>query len=163
MKLQENGHYDGFDALEDSEWILGVAFIAAQTYIIGTWADINGILTESNSAIKRVSKENLLLLDVNWIANGVTRIQLVNAIANYQKHHDEWEGWQIDGKNQATIDILKNCGISKDTEFPCYTAATLLWPDSRIGELSYLLGLLEDWRERVFRKYKPQGKGQSVQ
>lgn len=54
----------------------------------------------------------------------------------------------------AQIQATEQAG--DEIEFPCYTAAALLWPEPRIGELSYLLTLLEDWRGRVFRKYKPQ-------
>jgi hypothetical protein len=155
QKLEEHGHYDGIDALEDPEWILGIAFIAAQTYITGTIADLKAVLSQSSSDTQKVSKKTLLLVDVISIADGVTPLQLIDAIANYQKHHDEWEDWQVDDKNRSTIEILENSGINKDTEFPCYKAATLLWPESRVGELSYLLNLLEDWRSRVIRKYKP--------
>jgi hypothetical protein len=156
-KLEENDHYDGVDALEDSEWILGIAFIAGQTYLTGTWADLNVILVEKG--VKESLRSSLLELDVHRIGHGVTRVQLVDAIANYHKHHDEWDRWQIDHKNKTTIEVLNRCGIDERTEFPCYTAATLLWPESRIGALSYLLSTLEDWRARVFRQYLSSSEG----
>jgi hypothetical protein len=57
QKLDEHGHYDGIDALEDSEWILGIAFIAAQTYISGTIADLNAVLSESVPIRRRVHRK----------------------------------------------------------------------------------------------------------
>jgi hypothetical protein len=87
QKLDEHGHYDGIDALEDSEWILGIAFIAAQTYISGTIADLDAVLSESSSNIQKISKKTLLLVDVISIADGVTPLLLIDAKANDQKHH----------------------------------------------------------------------------
>lgn len=148
-KIKEFDWYDGIFALEHTETILGIAFIAAQTYIAGSIADINTILGKS----KQLKKHELLALDVAFIKNGKTRLELIDAIANYHKHHDEWAAWQSDERNRHTISILNECGITKETEFPCYSAATLLWPEMKPGEFRYLLSILVDTRERVFRKH----------
>jgi hypothetical protein len=151
-RLKQDDYYDGIDALEDCESILGIAFIAAETYIVGTVSDINSILGKAVV----LKKHDLLVLDMGFVANGVTPLQLVHAIANYQKHHDEWgPGWKVSKRSMPTITVLNACGISKETEFPCYAAATLLWPEPEIRELSFLLQLLEEWRKRVFNNYRP--------
>ena len=150
-RIKKDDYFDETFALEHLETILGIAFIAAQTYIAGTVADINAILGKS----KQLKRDQLLALDVVFIKNGTTRLELIDAIANYHKHHDEWETWQPKGRNQRTINILNECGITEETEFPCYSAATLLWPETKLGEFRYLLSVLVDWRERVFRKYRP--------
>lgn len=158
-KLDKVDGYDGIFALEKSELILGIAFIAAQTYVAGMVADINVIRGKS----KQLTKWKLLECDVAPIAEGVTPLQLVDAIANYHKHHEEWDDWCLNRKNEHITSILNKSGINKETEFPCYTAATLLWPVSKLGEFRYLLNLLVDWRERVFREYGPQGNSSPVE
>lgn len=158
-RLEKGDYYDGTDAREDAEFILGIAFIAAQTYIVGTVADINAVLGKSKRSEQDglLEARELLSLDVVSVANGVSRTQLVYEIANYHKHHDEWEEWSVNDRNRQTIKILNGCGIHKGTTHPCYEAAALLWPEEQLGECGYLLNLLEDWRERVFRKYGPEG------
>jgi hypothetical protein len=150
-RIKKDDYFDETFAREHSETILGIAFIAAQTYIAGTVADINAILGKS----KQLKRDQLLALDVVFIKNGITRLELIDAIANYHKHHDEWETWKPNRRNQSTIDILNKCEITEETEFPCYSAATRLWPPERLGEFGYLLDALVAWRERVFRENRP--------
>lgn len=150
-RLKQDEYYDGSDAREDAESILGIAFIAAQMYIEGTYADINAILGKA----KAVPKQDLLALDVQFVTGKVTRLELIWAIANYQKHHDTWDGWKVNDQNKKTILALNACSINENTSNPCYTVATMLWPEQQLGELRYLLALLVDWRDRVFRKYRP--------
>lgn len=160
QRLENDGHYDGTDAREDTESILGIAFIAAQTYIAGTVADINAILKTSRQPLDKsdiLKPKELLLLDVVSIAGGVSRTQLVYEIANYHKHHDEWEEWSVNDRNRQTIKILNGCGIHKGTTHHCYEAAALLWPEEQLGKFCYLLNLLVDWRERVFRAHGLEG------
>jgi len=159
QKLDTDDYYDGLDARDDAEFVLGIAFIAAQTYIVGTVADINAVLGKSKRSEQDglLKARELLSLDVVLVANGVSRTQLVYEIANYHKHHDEWEDWSDKGLNGRTVKTLNACGIHKGTTHPCYEAATLLWPEEQLGECGYLLNLLEDWRERVFRKYGLEG------
>jgi hypothetical protein len=158
------GKVDGYDetfALEESESILGIAFIAAQTYVEGTVADIKAVHGKS----KQLKKWDLLALEVKGetFADGVTRLQLVDAIANYHKHHEAWDDWRVNANNEKTIGILNKSRINKETEFPCNRAAALLWPASNLGEFRYLLNILADWRERVFREYGSQGNSSLVE
>jgi len=150
-KIEEIDWFDGIFALEHTETILGVAFVAAQTYIAGTVADINELLGKS----KHLTKRQLLELDGGSINNCVTQMQLIDAVANYYKHHDEWVTWQPDERNRYTISILNKCGITEKTEFPCNSAASLLWPEAELGKFHYLLDIMLHWRKRVFREYAP--------
>lgn len=160
QKLEDDDCYDGTDAREDAESILGIAFIAAQTYIVGTVADINAIHKISRQPLDKSEKlkpKDLLSLDVVSIAGEVSRTQLVYEIANYHKHHDEWEEWSVNDRNRQTIKVLNGCGIHKGTTHPCYEAAALLWPEEQLEKFGYLLNLLVDWRERVFREHGLEG------
>jgi hypothetical protein len=138
--------YDGLFAKEEAEGILGIAFIAAQAYITGVVADFN----EANINYKKDSKFKLLSSYSELVKENVTSVQLIDTVANYYKHNDEWSNWEVNNRNKHTIEILIACGITINTEFPCYEAATILWPENEIKELSNLLNILVAWREQVF-------------
>lgn len=82
---------DGVTACENTEPILGFGFIAAQTYALGTWTDLNKI--RKSSGKPSVTKFDCYTCDPISIKGGPTRIEVINAIANYFKHHDEWSQW----------------------------------------------------------------------
>ncbi len=144
--LQTKEWHDGLFAKEEAEGILGISFIAAQTYITGVVADFN----ETNSNYKKGSKFKLLSSYSELVKENVTSVQLIDTVANYYKHNDEWSNWEVNNHNKHTIEILMACGITTKTEFPCYEAATMLWPENEIKELSNLLNILVVWREQVF-------------
>jgi len=148
LELDEVDWYDGLHAKEDSESVFGIAFVAAQIYITGTVSD----LKEMVNCPKEIYKGSLLALDTRVIREGINAIQLIDAIANYFKHHDEWSDWRTTSKNKRTISMLNRSGITKDTEFPCYYAATLLWSEEEIGNFDNLLDILVCWRKNVLSK-----------
>jgi hypothetical protein len=80
----------------------------------------------------------------------VTRIQLINACANYFKHHDEWARWPT-GRDLGANDTiaLGSVGITEKTEFPCIDAVDLVCGAS--CELIVLHQILKEWREHLFR------------
>jgi hypothetical protein len=150
LKLDEVEWFDGINAEEYSESILGIAFVAAQTYIAGTVSDLKEMVDRPNEIIKW----RLLSLDKRVIKDNVNTLQLIDATANYFKHHDEWPDWQVTSRNRDTISTLNRCGITKDTEFPCYSAATLLWPEEELGNFELLLDILVSWRNNVITKQR---------
>lgn len=147
-KLNNIEWYDGIFAKEQIETILGIAFVAAQTYITGTISDIRAIGVGANKG----NKYEMLSTGSPYVADNVTQVVLVDSIANYYKHNEEWDGWKEDNKNKRTIEILRKCGITEKTEFPCYEAATILWPEKDIYELGKLLEILVDWRGQVLNE-----------
>jgi hypothetical protein len=135
---------------DQTENLLGIAFVRGQTYITGTVSDVNEIVgtkTNKNQLLKRFSDrlEN----------SEVTKIELCDAIANYFKHHDEWESWSPTERNRKTISILVATGIKETDEYPCDKAASLLWSNSD-EDLEPLLELLTKWREAVINHYVSQ-------
>src|SRR2546421_13036673 len=80
--------FDGLWQLEHAESIFGVAFVAAQAYILGTVEDINHI--REGKGMARLKKINYYFDDPVTLSNGASRILLINSMANYYKHHDEW-------------------------------------------------------------------------
>jgi hypothetical protein len=111
------------DALEHTEDLLGIAFVMAQTYIAGTVSDACKLKRPGS----KLMKEQLLKNYGDRLAGStVTKMELCDAIANYFKHHDEWNSWSAKGRHQKTVSILCVAGIEEDDEFPCRKAADIL-------------------------------------
>lgn len=137
---------------EQTENILGIAFVMAQTYITGTLADINEIVNGRT----KINKEQMLkTCSDNLEGSEITKIELCDAMANYFKHHDEWKSWSPTERNRKTISILFAAGIKETDEYPCDKAASLLWSNSN-EDLEPLLELLTKWREAIIRNYVAQ-------
>lgn len=148
-KLNYIDYFDGAFAQEQSETIFGIAFVTAQTYIAGTISDMLEINSKSN-----LSKTDMLAIGSPIVVDDITKVQLINTIANYYKHCDEWNGWKIEGTNKRTIEALNKCGISKQTSYPCHEAAQIIWPTEVLCELNYLLTILVEWRKNLLQHIK---------
>jgi len=144
-KLNTTDWYDGLDAKEQMETIYGIAFVAAQTYITGTISDICKIRGENYKTIK----PKMLSSGSPIIVDKVTKVFLVNTIANFYKHNEEWNNWNPKNNNKKTIETLAKCGITENTDFPCYKVATMLWREEELCELNYLLDILVEWRKSL--------------
>jgi len=140
--------FDGLWQLEHAEAILGIAFVVAQTYILGTVDDLNEIRKSEGKS--QMDKVNCYSDSPKKLPSGVSPILLINSIANYYKHHDEWDRWPTN----LTGETLCNVGIGEGTEFPCYVAATKLWAEKKIDNLKNLLTLISEWRKYILSKYK---------
>ncbi|MBW1941166.1 MAG: hypothetical protein JRI28_07405 [Deltaproteobacteria bacterium] len=144
-KIDAIDWYDGIFAKEQIETVLGIAFVAAQTYITGTISDIRAIKKEA----EKRNKFEFLSIGELHTEKQVTKILVVDSMANYYKHNEEWDGWKVNGKNRKTIETLKVFGITDKTEFPCYEAATMLWSEMEMNNLNNLLNILVNWREKI--------------
>src|SRR4051812_11974863 len=114
------GGDDGITAREHAEMLLGLGFVAAQAYVLGTWTDLKRIRESSPSA--PITKSDCYASDTITVQAGITRIHVINATANYFKHHEEWRAWP----QNETARILATIGITQKTEFPCIHATELL-------------------------------------
>jgi hypothetical protein len=142
--VEEGG--DGVTALDHAETLFGLGFVAAQAYILGTWTDLNRI--RGSSARAPVTKSDCYASDSIKVQAGITRIHVINAVANYFKHHDEWTAWP---KNE-TARIFTAVGITEDTEHPCIHAAELLCGPA--WRLIVLHQIVKEWREHVIRTFQ---------
>jgi hypothetical protein len=139
--------FDGIWQLEYAESILGIAFVAAQAYILGVVEDANRIRERKGK--NRIDKIDYYSDVPKPLSSGISQILLINSIANYYKHHDEWDKWP----NNLTGRTLTQVGIVDITDFPCNTAATILWGDTKIDSLKNILTLISEWREYILSKY----------
>jgi len=134
------------DALKHTENLLGIAFVMAQAYITGTVSDANKLMRSGG----KLTKEQLLKKHGGGLAGStVTKMELCDAIANYFKHHDEWNSWLGPGRHQNTVSILLAVGIKENDGFPCRKAADILWSNNDGSDLEPLLSLISNWRKAV--------------
>jgi len=134
------------DALEHTESLLGIAFVMAQAYITGTVSDANKLMGSGG----KLTKEQLLNKHGDGLAGStVTKMELCDAIANYFKHHDEWNSWSAIGRHKKTVSILRAAGIEENDDFPCRKAVEILWSNNDYSDLKPLLSLISSWRKAV--------------
>ena len=141
QRLEDEEGFDGITANEHAETLLGLGFVAAQAYAIGTWCDLNRI--RNNSGKPNVSKMDCYAADTIRV-KGKTRIEIMNATANYFKHHDEWSQWPTN----ETTRILASVGITDKTESPCVQAIRRF--SGSTWELILLPQIVKEWRTHVF-------------
>lgn len=146
-RLDAEEGFDGLSVAEHVEPLLGLGFVAAQSYALGTVSDLNSVRTSRGKPKK--DKLDCYACDTTRLMGGLTRIQLINASANYFKHHDEWVRWPT-GNDRGAHDTkaLASVGITEKTEFPCIDAAALLCGTR--WELIVLHRILQDWRVHLF-------------
>ena len=145
-RLDTEEWFDGLSARERAEPLFGLGFVAAQTYAIGTVSDLNSVRISRHKS----KKNKLYFYDYDNVAlkRGITRIQLINASANYFKHHDQWTGWPTRGRGAYDTKTLGRVGINEKTEFPCIGAVELLCGTG--WDLIALPKILKEWRAHLF-------------
>lgn len=146
-RLNTEEGFDGISAREHGEPLFGLCFVAAQSYALGAVSDLNSVRMSRHK--KEKVKLDCYACDTTALKRRVTRIQLINASANYFKHHDEWGRWPM-GSDRGTHDTkaLSRVGITEKTEFPCIDAVDLLCGTS--WELIVLHQILKEWRGHLF-------------
>jgi hypothetical protein len=137
------------EAIEQTESLLGIAFVAAQTYIAGTIGDANRIAKLSG---KSKPKDLIKNFSDTIPGTSITKIQLCYEIANYFKH--EWPNWlpkpkRIDGPRQ----VLYAVGINETITHPCQETAEILLGGTYY-DFKLLLSTLTEWREKVIAACK---------
>jgi hypothetical protein len=79
---------------------------------------------------------------------GLSTIVLIDAVANYFKHHYEWpDDWTGSSRGQATIDVVRKLGLEPGEEDNLSHAAQELGMTG--SDLSPLSTLVQEWRERL--------------
>jgi len=139
---QTAGWYDETFLFEDQEETLGFAFVACQVFISGCIADSLG--RTDKTAISQDDKARIMKNDLQFKGQR-TKIELINAVANYYKHKDEGEP---SGSTKKILDAYQL--LTK--EFPINEAFTLITENEELQTLSeYLL----NWRNHLFNSLGP--------
>ena len=138
LKVDEIDWYDGLWFLEESEPILGLAFVAFQNYI-------NSSIFDRDEELNKQYEKYKVQGSINQ--TGRTQIELIIAIANYFKHKDSPKA--LFGE---TINILKDFNLQFDkdvdiVESPIFKGFDIL---SKKNELLELISIVKDWREELW-------------
>ncbi|MBW2940292.1 hypothetical protein [Zhongshania aquimaris] len=133
IHLSKNGVMDGITAMEYAEYFYGAALVACQTYAAGTVSDIN-----------EIEKANYKKIDLykyqETNCHEYTYVELINSLANYFKHNEEWSVWPVN----ETTKTLRHYHIDENTDFPLYQGIKTIIGES--PDVRRLCEVLEDWR-----------------
>lgn len=97
---------------QNLENILGLYFIVAQNFISSVIFITNRYIkqfSKDNPSQREIKKIDLICSDFNDMVPGYnfTKVQAINAIANYYKHKDEWGNKWCDQKNKNQEIVIK--------------------------------------------------------
>lgn len=139
-KLNESEWYDGIWLLEESEPIVGLAFIAAQNYINSSIYDRFETLEKQYEEYKMGNRIN---------DKGRTDIELIISLANYFKHRDHPKG--LTGEtpkilNDFNLQFDKNVGIINSPIFKGLELFSENW------DLIEIIKTTETWRYKLWEK-----------
>lgn len=130
----------------DMEYLASMGFLVCQPYL--------------SSVIRTKSRSSMLGLGPTDSTSGVTIARILDAAANYVKHHDEWrqeENWdtRVEArKNDKTVELLEHLGVF-DRRFDKrnhYPMGNLLWQLTGDAGLMGLVPLIVQWRDLVFEE-----------
>lgn len=137
LSFRDFGLFDNATALEYAEYFKGAVLVACQAYAAGVVADVNKI--RDTLGEPRVKKFELYKQS-SLVTGGYTQVELINALANFFKHRDEWE-LKADPK---TMKVLNAFGVVESMDFPLHSGIQKI-----LGESTDFRGIcrvLEDWR-----------------
>lgn len=134
--------FDAGHGIEYLEAIYGAAFMTAQAYLNSGYAGLkNDYQVPSKSDALRCFSTKMEKFDV-------TCAELVNAISNYYKHHDEWPNWDPVGNRKYTIPVLEKLGFNeKDVNIIFEAAKLFAFSDYDI--FSGIRKSICDWRREM--------------
>lgn len=135
-KTLEGSYYDGVWFAEESEPIIGLAFIAFQNYINGSIYDFTG----DND----IDKRPYYKIEQNSINAKRSRIELIIGLANYAKHKDE------EKLRNGTKGILEDFGLMKKDKPSKYLILQGLNLLDENSDLIEVKELVKDWREYLW-------------
>jgi hypothetical protein len=150
------GHSPGYDTVEDEHDVEVVQLLIGSTFVLGQAA-----ITQ---AVSIVRKMHALAGEPGWIPfvkdeimslgspvhteTGLKKIPMINAVANYFKHHYEWwDDWSGPRPSLPTIDIVAQLGLGPKAQRNLETALREfgMMPDN-MGPLAQLM---VEWREKL--------------
>lgn len=99
-KMQSSGNSHAAEAFTDDECdqieeMLGIAFVACQSFINRVWSRVNELNEFCEEEFHRKvpflgSIQDVLAIGMKPVAHGLGRIEAIFAVGNYWKHSDEW-------------------------------------------------------------------------
>jgi hypothetical protein len=155
--------------VEDEHDIEVVGHLVGSAFVLG-----QATVTQAVSLVKRMHEE---LGKPSWIPSdkseimktaapihpetGLSKITIINAIANYYKHHYEWwDDWSGPPNSKPTIDVAIQLGLGPKGYHNLEHALHELgiYPDN----LAPLAQLVVTWREELAEHIRAEGKKEGV-
>lgn len=152
--------YVGDEEIGIIENLLGVSFVLCQSYITLVVSRIMALhksckgnkidLSTTDGTKANIMKlGSPLLLQTEY-----SQVQIIDAFANYFKHHEEWDkSWnQLPDRSAKTVQILSAIGASQFSTGNFRVAA------KKLGNYSYdnpqiFSRILQDWSQAVYEQY----------
>ena len=125
---------DSTEYLNQLDYLAGVGFISCQQYI-------TTINRATNLDVEQASKFPPLHVP------GISVVTVIQAGANYWKHHEEWSDNNI-MKRRYTIDVLQRAGIDIEGAYVCSDLMDKLC-GIEPNPFARLKNLLVEWRNNV--------------
>ena len=131
---------DQFGYFDQIEYLLGFGLIGLQTYMTETasWAGLR--------------KHETFLFGPKT-SSGLSKLQILNAIANFWKHREEWAFEGGEKRKDAIDRLFEDVGYSTDFEYPISGVLTELLTPFEV-QFSSLIKPLVEWRNELIKYTK---------
>ncbi|MBL7189364.1 MAG: hypothetical protein ISS70_23795 [Phycisphaerae bacterium] len=142
------------------EDLIGCAFVAAQTYIariISRVIWLHQRVARDGHVLKTTCAKKPAI--IHGFNNLITKtkyseIELIDAFANYFKHHEEWPKWDnATGQSERTIRVIRSVGASEDSSDNCRKGLTALGIDP-VFHVFTMVEILSKWLSNLADAYK---------
>ena len=153
------------DAVIDDETaivenLLGTAFVVCQSYITFVWSRVKSLHRSCHEADITLTttdntKAGIMRLGSQLVPQTqYTEVQVIDAFANYFKHHEEWNGrWeQLPNPAARTVPILAATGATQFSTGNFRTAAKKLGNES-YSNVRAFSNILRSWGQEVRKQY----------
>jgi len=140
---QKASNVDDADSLgyyDSAEHITGLGFVACQTYM----SSVYGYL--------KIDKQHALSLGPLH-SSGQTKVQIINHVANYWKHNNEWSLEKEDNRRKQIEKAFESVGFPVNTDYPISGVLyKIVYPDRATFEP--IITILELWRNELLEMKK---------
>lgn len=157
------------DECNSTEQLLGLVSVAAQTFITTVRSRLAMLSDRCKKDVGRhlsfitSQKAYEILKSANLMQNGskYTEIEVINAIANYWKHQEEWstriekkdeDAERVWNQEKLTVEIVMSIGMSPSSTGNLRTAFETLGVTSPYEDLSPIRKKLHNWAHSLYKK-----------
>lgn len=139
VEISSSPDPDGFGYLDRMEGVIGLGFVACQQYIHATYPHLG---KKKSAAIQSPPKHS----------SGRPVAEIINAAANFWKHHDEWSEDSENAGAQKTMDVVKILVPSSVDYMMANVLRELLKPQASC--FASVIPLLTQWRDLLIAAHR---------
>jgi len=150
------------DEVDVVENLLGTAYVFCQTYITKTVSDVKALHCHHNksnpsSMLKTTadSKESIVCFGSDRIPPGYTKVQVIDAFANYFKHGDEWgPDWsKLPKQSEKTAEVMSAAGAASGSTGNLRQGSRVLGNKDFKNTILFH-DIIKSWRTELYVSYK---------